>query len=69
MGWQGTLKVVWEALAASTEQFQDREFNDKLISWESGFPLLIESFGDRALGMKICKNIKETLSRWVPTKK
>jgi hypothetical protein len=57
------------ALAMSKEQFQDHEFNGKLISWESGFPLLIDSFGDRALERKICQNIEETLAEWVPTRK
>ena len=36
--------------------------------WESGFPLFIQSFGDRALEEKIHEDMANTLTEWVQSK-
>lgn len=60
--------AIRSALQNTNEQFQDYEFEGKTISWESGFPLSIQSFGNRALEEKIHEDMVNTLTEWVQTR-
>lgn len=61
--------AIRHTLETTNEQFQDSEVNGKSICWESGFPLFIESFGNRAVEEKILGYMGDTLTEWVRTKK